>query len=74
MHDPAFNVAYIRLRKKSATVTTRVVSDQLNIDIGPDGALDGIELRSASERPRNVVRVKRFDRQRACAALETREN
>jgi uncharacterized protein YuzE len=48
-YDPTCNIAYIRLRKKSAKVTTVVVSDELNIDIGPDGKVYGIELLNANE-------------------------
>lgn len=48
-YDPACNIAYIRLRRKSAKVTTTVVSDELNIDIGPDGRVYGIELLNANE-------------------------
>jgi uncharacterized protein YuzE len=48
-YDPEVNIAYIRLRKKTAKVTTRVVSDELNIDIGPDGKVYGIELLNANE-------------------------
>ncbi len=48
-YDPSCNIAYIRLRKKSAKVTTLVVSDELNIDIGPDGRVYGIELLNANE-------------------------
>ena len=36
-YDPVCNIAYIRLRKKSAKVTTLVISDELNIDIDKDG-------------------------------------
>jgi uncharacterized protein YuzE len=49
IYDPDFNIAYIRLRKKSAKVTTIVVSDELNVDIGPDGRIYGIELLNANE-------------------------
>ncbi len=45
----ACNIAYIRLRKRSGKVTTLVVSDELNIDIGPDGKVYGIELLNANE-------------------------
>jgi len=48
-YDPACNIAYIRLRKKSSKVTTLVVSDELNIDIGADGKVYGIELLNANE-------------------------
>ena len=48
-YDPDSNVAYIRLRRKRAKVTTVVVSDELNVDIGPDGRVYGIELLNANE-------------------------
>ncbi|HET6247789.1 MAG TPA: DUF2283 domain-containing protein [Tepidisphaeraceae bacterium] len=48
-YDPACNIAYIRLRKKSAKVTTRVISDELNIDLDADGKVYGIELLNANE-------------------------
>jgi uncharacterized protein YuzE len=50
-YDPGCNIAYIRLRKRSAKVTTLAVSDELNIDIGPDGKVYGIELLNANEQP-----------------------
>jgi uncharacterized protein YuzE len=48
-YDPACNIAYIRLRKKPGKVTTLVISDELNIDIGRDGRVYGIELLNANE-------------------------
>ena len=48
-YDPDMNVAYIRLRAKSAKVTTLVVSDEMNVDIGPDGKVYGIELLNANQ-------------------------
>lgn len=48
-YDPDANVAYIRLRRKRAKVTTVVVSDELNVDLGPDGRVYGIELLNANE-------------------------
>jgi uncharacterized protein YuzE len=48
-YDPEFNIAYIRFRRKRAKVTTVAVSDELNVDIGPDGRLYGIELLNANE-------------------------
>jgi uncharacterized protein YuzE len=47
-YDAEFNIAYIRFRKRNAKVTTRVVSDELNIDIDPDGRVYGIELLNAN--------------------------
>ena len=48
-YDPTCNIAYIRMRKKSAKVTTLVISDELNIDIDADGKIYGIELLNANE-------------------------
>ena len=48
-YDPKFNIAYIRFRRKRAHVTTVVVSDELNVDIGADGRVYGIELLNANE-------------------------
>lgn len=48
-YDPRYNVAYIRLREKSGQVETIRVSDELIIDLAPDGAVYGIELLNANE-------------------------
>lgn len=48
-YDPKFNIAYIRLRRKTAKVTTVAVSDELNVDIGPNGRIYGIEFLNANE-------------------------
>jgi uncharacterized protein YuzE len=48
-YDPLHNVAYIRLRDRRADVETIRVSDELNIDIAPDGTVYGIELLNANE-------------------------
>ena len=48
-YDPKHNVAYIRLRDKSAEVETIKVSEGVNIDIAPDGSIFGIELLNANE-------------------------
>jgi uncharacterized protein YuzE len=47
-YDPKYNVAYIRFREKLAQVETIQISDELNIDIAPDGTLYGIELLNAN--------------------------
>lgn len=47
-YDPRHNVAYLRLREKSAEVETIRVSDELNVDITPDGTVYGIELLDAN--------------------------
>ncbi len=47
-YDPRHNIAYLRLREKAADVETIRVSDELNIDIAPDGTVYGIELLDAN--------------------------
>jgi uncharacterized protein YuzE len=51
-YDPRHNVAYIRLREKSGQVETICVSDELNIDLAPDGTIYGIELLNANQQLR----------------------
>jgi uncharacterized protein YuzE len=48
-YDPRYNIAYIRLRRKAASVKTLHVSDEMNIDLSPDGKVYGIELLNARE-------------------------
>ena len=48
-YDPRHNIAYIRLHEKSAEVQTIRVSDELQIDMAPDGTVYGIELLNANE-------------------------
>ena len=48
-HDPRYNIAYIRLQEKLAQVLTLKISDELNIDVAPDGTIYGIELLNANE-------------------------
>jgi len=48
-YDPRYNIAYLRLRDKAGDVETIRLSDQLNVDIAPDGKVYGIELLNANE-------------------------
>jgi len=48
-YDPKYNIAYIRLREKTAEIETIRISDELNVDIAPDGKIYGIELLNANE-------------------------
>ena len=48
-YDPRYNIAYIKLREKTTEVETIRVSDELNVDISPDGKIYGIELLNANE-------------------------
>jgi uncharacterized protein YuzE len=53
-YDPRHNIAYIRLKEKSAEVETLRIGDELNIDLAPDGAVYGIELLNANEQLRGT--------------------
>jgi uncharacterized protein YuzE len=46
------NIAYIRLRDKVEQVETIRVSEELNVDLAPDGTVYGIELLNANEQLR----------------------
>ena len=47
-YDTRYNIAYIRLREGPAEVETIRLSDQVNVDLAPDGTLHGIELLNAN--------------------------
>jgi uncharacterized protein YuzE len=48
-YDPRRNIAYIRLHEKTAQVDTIRVSDELKVDLAPDGTVYGMELLNANE-------------------------
>ncbi|MEG4506738.1 DUF2283 domain-containing protein [Microcoleus sp. F6_B4] len=48
-YDPRYNVAYIYLKEKTTQVKTIQVSEQMNVDIAPDGTIYGIELLNANQ-------------------------
>jgi uncharacterized protein YuzE len=48
-YDPRYNIAYMRLRRKAAGVKTVQVSEEMNVDLSPDGKVYGIELLNARE-------------------------
>ena len=47
-YDPRYNIAYIYLQEKTAQVETIQVSEEMNVDIAPDGTIYGIELLNAN--------------------------
>lgn len=47
-YDPRYNVAYIRFQEKGPEVEAIRVSDELVVDIAPDGTIYGIELLNAN--------------------------
>jgi uncharacterized protein YuzE len=48
-YDPTYNIAYIHLREKQTDIETIRISDEMNIDLSPDGKVYGIELLNANE-------------------------
>jgi len=48
-YDPRYNIAYIRFKEKKAEVETIRISDELIVDMTPDGTIYGIELLNANE-------------------------
>ena len=48
-YDSRYNIAYFRLSKKTQKVETIHISDELNVDMAPDGTIYGIELLNANK-------------------------
>jgi uncharacterized protein YuzE len=48
-YDTRYNIAYIRFHEKKAEVESLRISDELVVDIAPDGTVYGIELLNANE-------------------------
>jgi uncharacterized protein YuzE len=53
VYDPRHNIAYLRLHEKTAQVETLHLSDEINVDIAPDGTVYGIELLNANHQLRS---------------------
>jgi uncharacterized protein YuzE len=53
VYDPRHNIAYLRLHEKTAQVETLHLSDEINVDITPDGTVCGIELLNANQQLRS---------------------
>ncbi len=53
VYDPRHNIAYLRLQEKTAQVETLHLSDEINVDIAPDGTVYGIELLNANQQLRS---------------------
>lgn len=54
-YDPARNIAYLRLREASGVqVETIPLSDEVNVDLAPDGTVYGIELLNANQQLRGT--------------------
>ena len=48
-YDPRYNIAYIRFQEKREDVESLRISDELVVDVAPDGTVYGIELLNANE-------------------------
>ena len=48
-YDPRYNVAYIRFHEKTNEVEPIRISNELIVDVSPDGTVYGIELLNANE-------------------------
>ena len=48
-YDPRHNIAYIRFHEPTVDVEAIRVSDELMVDMAPDGTVFGIELLNANE-------------------------
>ena len=48
-YDKKYNIAYIKIQEKTGKVETIILSDEVNIDISPDGKIYGIELLNAND-------------------------
>lgn len=48
-YDPRYNIAYIRFQSKSSQVESVRISDELVVDMSPNGVIYGIELLNANE-------------------------
>ena len=48
-YDPRYNIAYIRFKQKSSEIESIKFSDELIVDMAPDGTIYGLELLNANE-------------------------
>ena len=51
-YDPRYNIAYIRFKEKIGTVETIKLSEEMIVDMTPDGTVYGIELLNANQQLR----------------------
>jgi uncharacterized protein YuzE len=75
-YDPQLGVGYIHLREPSGPVETICVSDELNVDMAPDGTIYGIELLNGNEQlfadGGRIVVVDQTGEERALALTSAR--
>ena len=56
-YDPRYNIGYLRFREEDAEVESIRLSDELIVDMAPDGTVYGIELLNANEQLRGELLV-----------------
>ena len=47
-HDPRYNIAYIRFQEKQGEIEAIRLSDEVVVDMAPDGTVYGLELLNAN--------------------------
>jgi uncharacterized protein YuzE len=57
-YDPAYNIAYLTFREKTENVNSIKLSEEIIIDLLPDGTLAGVELLNANEQLNAVDKGK----------------
>ena len=57
-YDPRCSIAYIRFQEKQFSVESVRISDELIVDMAPDGTVYGIELLNANEQLRRDTTEK----------------
>jgi uncharacterized protein YuzE len=68
IYDPQYNIAYIALRDKTEPIETLQVSDELHIDLAPDGTIYGIELLNANQQLAASRYITKFLGRKICSA------
>lgn len=53
-YDPRYNIAYICFHEKASEVEAISMSDEVVIDMAPDGTIYGIELLNANQQLRHA--------------------
>jgi uncharacterized protein YuzE len=48
-YDPKYNIAYLRFIEKTNGVESIKISEEMVVDISPDGKIYGLELLNANE-------------------------
>jgi uncharacterized protein YuzE len=57
-YDPTYNIAYITFREKTENVNSLKLSEEIIIDLLPDGSVAGVELLNANEQLNAVDKGK----------------